>query len=201
MPSKTEQIYVWLTALAEKMDAHRCEPLGLVVCGGAALRVLGVLDRPTKDVDVIALSMKNRLAPTTDEFPAGFRECVVEVAEDLGLATDWLNRGPSKLLDMGLPDGWRQRVSAADFGKRLRIYWLGRADLICLKLYAACDDRAKRPEVHADDLRRFKPSYEELDVGVEWLREALPASRYAELSHPLKRLLGYLGHEDLAYYV
>ena len=56
MPPGTEQIVVLLTRLSEKMDAHRCEPLSLVVCGGAALRVLGVMNRPTKDIDVIAIS-------------------------------------------------------------------------------------------------------------------------------------------------
>ena len=42
-----------LTALGERL-AHAAAPCSIVVVGGAAINLLGIVDRPTRDVDVLA---------------------------------------------------------------------------------------------------------------------------------------------------
>ena len=54
-----------LTLLGEKLGFDRAEPVSLVVCGGSSLIALGLVDRTTKDVDVLALMGEHgRLLPS-----------------------------------------------------------------------------------------------------------------------------------------
>ena len=202
MLSNAEHISRALQALAEKMDDHGCQPTGLIVCGGAALNVAGLVARPTRDVDILAIGRERsgRIELETPDLPPDLRRCVSEVAVDLRLPSSppWLNTGPRRLLERELPAGIEKRLRREDFGPRLRVYWLARVDLVCLKLFAAADDRARRNEVHAADLAAMGPTYDELDGAVEWLRKQ---REYEELKPSLHRLLIHMGHEDLAYYL
>ncbi|TMD63117.1 MAG: hypothetical protein E6I84_16235, partial [Chloroflexi bacterium] len=49
-----------LSALQEQLAASDAS-YGLVVIGGSALQALGLVDRPTRDVDVVALSLGSTL--------------------------------------------------------------------------------------------------------------------------------------------
>jgi len=200
MLSNAEQVKRLLRALSEKMESHRCRPVGLVVCGGAAMNVAGLVERPTRDIDVLATA-EDRLGGTElrpAELPDDLRECVRQVAQEFGLPAGWLNPGRRELFGKGLPEGISTRLQREDFGPRLRIYWTGREDLISLKLLAAADERADRTEVHMQDLAAMRPSFEELDKAVDWIRNH---EAFEEMKPSLKRLLIHMGHEDLAYYV
>jgi hypothetical protein len=188
-----------LMALGEKMQERGLQPVDLVVCGGAALNVLGLVCRPTRDVDVLAFFGATGLKEI-EELPLDLRECAAEVAEDFGEKPNWLNDGPRKLFQQGLPEGMRERLIRETFGPCLRVYWTSRIDLICMKVYAASDDMGERQQVHIADLKQLnpKPSEEELNRAIEWRRK-LP--KFDEHSIVLKQLLSELGHEDLAYYV
>jgi len=70
------------------------------VIGGAGLLALGVIDRPTRDIDVVALRGPEGLEPA-DPLPAALVAASDRVAQVLGLAPDWLNAGPAALLGLG----------------------------------------------------------------------------------------------------
>jgi hypothetical protein len=197
MATGQEDIRRLLRALSEKMDFYACQPLGIVVCGGAALNVMGVLDRPTRDVDVIALAStgKGPLRLSEATFPEEVRRCVHEVAADFGESQAWLHCGPAEIFRKGLPQGMEQRLSREDIGSRLRVYWVSRLDLICMKLYAAAS-RSARPEPHAADLRALRPDGQQLERAREW---ALTQDDSEEFKQELRRTLIDMGHSDLAY--
>jgi hypothetical protein len=46
-----------LSALGEQLEEIASKPLELLVCGGSALNVLGLVQRATKDVDVLVTSI------------------------------------------------------------------------------------------------------------------------------------------------
>jgi len=49
-PGNLKEIF---TALDRQIEVHGGSPIGLVVCGGTALAALGLVNRTTKDVDVM----------------------------------------------------------------------------------------------------------------------------------------------------
>ena len=94
-------------------DAGRhCE---LVAVGGSALLALGLITRPMKDVDIVAVADGGRLR-TADPLPRELLGDRDRVARDFDLADDWINAGPTGLLELGLPEGfsagWRRETSA-----------------------------------------------------------------------------------------
>lgn len=89
-----------LTALGELL-ATEGEEVYLVAVGGAALRLLGLIDRTTSDVDVIArLPDASGSVSSPDPLPPAVVRAAAAVARDLDLPADWLNteiaapRGP-----------------------------------------------------------------------------------------------------------
>ena len=98
---------------------------------------LGLLEWPTKDLDVVAL-VTDDTYQSADPHPEDLQSAAVEVANALGLAHDWLNPGPTSLLDLGLPKGFRERATIRRFGN-LIVHLASRYDQICFKLYAATD--------------------------------------------------------------
>ena len=205
MNSGTKQIKNVLRALGEKITFHRCEPIGLVVCGGAALSVADIISRPTQDVDIVALAEVAifdggtvKLLQAPDVLPESLRICAAEVARDFDLDSSWLNVGPRRLFDNPLPNGIEGRLTVEEFGTHLRVCWLGRQDLISLKLYAASDDRGPRQDQHIADLMQLRPSFDEADAAVDWIREH---PDFEEKKLVLKDVLSSMELDDLAYYV
>ncbi|MDD2708547.1 MAG: DUF6036 family nucleotidyltransferase [Verrucomicrobiae bacterium] len=82
--------------LAGRLDLARSEPVRLVVCGGSALLAMGLRQRTTKDVDVVALMNARRTLINPDPLPVDLLEAAAQVARDLGLFDNWLNNGPSR---------------------------------------------------------------------------------------------------------
>ena len=85
-----------LRALGEILAALG-ERVGIVVLGGAALNLLGVVERLTTDVDVLALGHPGRRSRLSrpDPLPPVLVSAVERVARDLGLSPDWLNAAVS----------------------------------------------------------------------------------------------------------
>ena len=135
-----------LVLLGAALEAENAGSFDLAVIGGAALNVLGLCFRPTRDVDVVALlehddADNTRLAssrPLPDALLAAGRE----VTRALGIADDWLNDGPTDLLDHGLPRGFEGRLMRRSYGSRLTVRFASRQDLIALKAYAVLSSRA-----------------------------------------------------------
>jgi hypothetical protein len=139
----------------------------IVAVGGGGLLLLGVIRRPTKDLDALAVveAGEYRLArPLPDEL----REAVEDTASVLNLAKDWLNPGPTDQLKQGLPAGFRDRTTQHDFGG-LVVHLAGRFDQICFKLYAAADtDPGSK---HVQDLIELDPTPEEIREAARWVKE------------------------------
>jgi hypothetical protein len=93
-----------LQALGEQLAARKAS-YELVVIGGSALQARGLVDRPTRDVDVVARIDAGRLV-TAEPLPAPLVEARDRVARDFSLPERWLNADPSDLLRLGLPDGF-----------------------------------------------------------------------------------------------
>ena len=53
---------------------------------------------------------------TAEPLPAYLVEAVVRVSEILNLPNDWLNNGPAAQFDMGLPEGFSERLTKDTIG-------------------------------------------------------------------------------------
>lgn len=154
-------------ALAMRLEANESGPYEIVVCGGSALILTGVVLRTTRDVDVVALGSEEGLS-SPDPLPEALALAARETAEDLGLPMDWLNNGPSRgvggLFQMGLPDGLDARLTTRTYGSCLTVHFIGRLDQIHFKLYAAAD----RGGYHIEDLLALNPTDNELVLAARW---------------------------------
>jgi hypothetical protein len=182
-PDSTERI---LRALGEQL-ALRGERFELVVIGGSALLALGLVERPTRDVDIVALRSNGGLEDA-DPLPQGLRVAGDLVARDFSLEPDWLNSGPTKLLDFGFPEGFADRLERRDYGSCLVVHFASRLDQIHFKLYAAVDEGG--PGKHEADLKALAPTETELVAAARWSRSHDPSDGYAQ---ELRGALGFLG--------
>ena len=166
----------------------------LVVCGGSALIVLGLVPRTTKDVDVVALMKDGELIDPAP-LPEPLVQAAREVAEDLGLPAEWLNNGPSSgeggLFQLGLPEGFAQRLHPERFGGNLTVYFVDRTDQVHFTLFASADSGS----YHIEDLRALSPSSDELLAAARWTMTHDVSEGYEMI---LKQLLRNLGHDDIA---
>jgi hypothetical protein len=158
-----------LAALADQLDYISDEAVELVVCGGSALLALGLVDRATRDVDILALARtdaQQRIELFQDEpLPVAVVEAARLVARDLRLPDDWLNSKPADLLTSGLPDGFENRLHTRRYGRKLTVHFADRRDQICLKLYAIVNGGPAR---HVDDLAALLPSDDEIETAARW---------------------------------
>lgn len=128
-----------------------------IVVGGAALAIMGIIQRETQDCDIL-----------DPKIPDQIKEIAKEFATDMNrqggfLKENWLNNGPISLRD-DLPVGWENRVQEIYKGKALILFSLGRADLLKAKIFAYCDREQDR-----GDCIKLNPSREELLELKEWL--------------------------------
>jgi hypothetical protein len=183
-----EQVDRLLDALSEQLErtGSRFE---LVVVGGSALLALGLIARPTKDVDVVALRETGVLRKAAP-LPVDLRDARDRVARDFGLPEEWLNPGPASLIDFGLPEGFLDRVQSRRFGPALTVHFASRLDQIHFKLYALVDQGAGK---HEQDLRALSPTAGELVQAARWTMTHDASPGFREM---LERALRYLGVED-----
>ena len=124
-----------------------------IVIGGAALALLGIITRTTRDVDLLISSI-----------PPIIQRHAKEFAKIHGLAETWLNNAPESLKNE-LPAGWESRIQRIYQGRSLTLWTLERQHLIISKLYAACDRDAD--DFH--DLLAMKPNEKELYDATDWV--------------------------------
>lgn len=177
-----------LDALGAQL-AHAGAAYDLVVVGGSGLLALGLVTRPTRDVDVVALREDDTLRPI-DPLPEALRIARDRVARDFRLPEDWLNAGPASLLDFGLPEGFLGRAQRRDHGTALTVWYASRFDQIHFKLYATVDQGAGK---HETDLRAMDPTDEELLAAARWTRTHDPSAGYRMV---LGQVLAALGVDD-----
>jgi hypothetical protein len=127
------------------------------IIGGAALLVLRITDRQTKDVDCIFPLIPSEIKRASVDFA---KEC-----EDLKIDADWFNNGPQSILD-NLPHDWVKRTQPLYIGENLQLTPLGRSDFIKTKLFAFCD----RTDPDFSDLIKLKPTEKELNSSIDWVK-------------------------------
>ena len=153
-----------------------------VIIGGAALNILEISSRTTKDVDCLDPEIPTEIKVASQKF--------AEQREDLGLDVNWLNNGP-ETLKVDLPKGWRQRVELLYLGKAVYLEVLGRPDLLKSKLFAYCD----RTSPDFEDLKSLKPSMQELADALDWVKardtNSLWPSHVEKAFSVLRKALGY----------
>jgi hypothetical protein len=152
-----------LRALGEVLEARRLA-YDMVAVGGSSLMLLGLLERPTRDLDIVALVESGQYLKASP-MPQPLIDAAVDVGETLGIGQGWLNAGPTALLDFGLPPGFAERVETRLY-RTLTLRLASRADQICLKLYAAVDQGPRSK--HYEDLLHLAPSTDELLFAARW---------------------------------
>ena len=149
---------------------HYLEALGLhfrgVVIGGAALNLLGLVSRTTRDCDILDPVLPTDVLAAASAFAAERRR-LGEILDD-----GWLNNGPASLV-RELPSGWRDRLAPAFAGQALVLTTLGRADLLRSKLLALCDRGIDLADClalapAAGELAALLPWVEEQDLNPAW---------------------------------
>jgi hypothetical protein len=160
-----EQLNEALSLLSERLRLPGGEPQELVVCGGSSLIARGFVARVTRDVDVIARRVRGQELISAKPLPEFLLEAAARVAADLGLPPNWLNNGPADLFEMGLPEGFSERLEPRTYGTHLTVWFIGRLDQIHFKLYAAADRGGGR---HVNDLQALNPTDDELLAAARW---------------------------------
>lgn len=184
-----EQLEAALSALGELLAARRVR-YEVVLVGGGNLILRGLITRPTtKDLDILGERSLDLIRPLRP-MPEPLRDAVMDVGRAFGLANDWLNVGPESLLDLGLPDGFLERLERRDFGG-LVVWLAGRYDMVCFKLYAAVDQGPRSR--HYQDLVELRPNSNDLLGAARWASTHDPSPGFRSL---LVETLRALGEED-----
>lgn len=162
----------------------------LLIVGGSGLQLLGIIRRPTRDIDVIAIRQGGTFLKASG-LPAVLKAAIERVRRVVDLPDDWINLGPASVMDHGLPQGYEDRLHQRVFGS-LTLHILGRLDMICLKLHAAID-RGEPNGKHAQDLRALEPTKEDLVFAAKWAMTQDPSAGFREV---LCRALNDMGVTD-----
>ncbi|MBK5222029.1 MAG: hypothetical protein JJE52_03960 [Acidimicrobiia bacterium] len=174
--------------------AERGQNVGLLVVGGSSLLLLGYVERPTADVDVVGLASPTGYVKA-DRLPQFLADAVGEVGRALGVGDRWLNVGPAALIDFDLPGGTADRVTVRRYGS-LEVHLPAREDPICFKLDALVDQGPRSK--HMDDLRALGPSPDELVTAAQRTRTHDPSVGFlGELREPLALFEVVVGDGDL----
>jgi hypothetical protein len=170
-------------AAFDRYLADRGLALEAVVVGGAALNLLGVITRQTRDCDILH-------PPLPDAVVAAARAFAAELTAAGGkLKEDWLNNGPSSLAKL-LPAGWELRLQEAFSGQVLILRSLHRSDLLRSKLFALCDRG-----LDLQDCIALAPTPAELAEATTWLEpQDLNPGWPAHVRATLADLARRLGH-------
>ena len=166
-----------LTLVGELLAAEGHE-YAVTILGGAALNLLGIVERATTDVDILAFATPwsgdhapayARLHEPPEPIPEPLARAARTVARDLNLDPDWLNTGPALQWRAGLPPALETRVR----WRRYTSLWVGvvdRYDLVFFKLFAAANSIGPK-SVHYQDLLALSPSVTELDAATSRVRQ------------------------------
>lgn len=154
------------------------EKRSFTICGGASLYLQGIVNRTTRDIDIVGAEIDDIL-----------KEAALLVANDMGLKPKWLNSEP-KSLALDMKSGWENRIFSIYEESNLKVYSISRSDMIFAKFYAYCD-RQKDIE----DLVSLKVTIEELNEAAEFTKpkdgHPLWSKHVDEQAKKLKKRLGY----------
>lgn len=179
-----------LAALGRKLEKRGTGPVSLLICGGSALNISGLLARATADVDVLGGTGEHG---ELREMPDWIFACAEEVAGELGLEAGWLNDAAASVSAVGLPAGILSRATRRSCGRLMEIAIASRMDLIALKCFAALDPKVGRK--HLGDLVDLNPTHEEMSFAGDWLLNRQTSPEFRDM---VRRLCEVLGHSDLA---
>ena len=190
---RSEQIESSLRLLGERLALSNLGPYRLVVCGGATLITRSLISRQTtKDVDIVAFIDAAGHVVSPDPLPKDLLREAELVGKDLDLPPDWLNNGPNRdpggLFQGGLPAGFKDRLSRQEFGPSLTVFFVGRFDQICFKVFAAVDQGTGR---HVDDLCELHPTSDEIKTAAFWAMTHDPSEGFRQVLTSMLRKLGY----------
>ncbi len=177
-----------LSLLWGDLLAHRGHEIEVAAIGGGSLLLLGLIERSTKDLDLVGLVVRERLVKPVP-LPPALREAADDVAQLMKLSPGWLNAGPASLLDLGLPDGFLERTVRRNYGG-LTVRLASRYDQVCFKLYAAADDSPRGK--HFADLKELAPAADELRAAARWVTTHDPSEGFRLI---LSQVLAVLGVE------
>lgn len=179
--------------LDDFLTAGNSAPVWLVVGGGSALLVQRLSTRQTRDVDVMALREWEGNVVSAYPLPEAVKQAASRVAGELRLDPDWPN-GAASLhgFDLSLLPAWFwQELDTREYGRNLKISFIGRKGLILLKLAAALDRDQRRD---LEDLASLRPTAPETEESLRWVL----ANLHEAPTHPkLPTLLREIGHADL----
>ena len=130
-----------------------------VVIGGSALGLMGVIELPTRDFDILVPELPSAIVAAARDFAKVQRKAGGDLLDD------WFNNGPIQLANV-LPTGWRARVQRIFDGQVLVRSTLGKPDLLKSKPFALCDRGTDLPDCVA-----LGPTAEELAECVPWLEQ------------------------------
>ncbi len=183
-----------LRVLGRRLE-ERGTSLDVVIVGGAALMLGGHHQRPSEDVDVLAVVDGEQWSG-----PRPLPEDLVRDVRTIGMALglpvdathgqDWFNAGPAMLIQMILPDGMPDRCTTEQF-HALTVRVPHRKDLIALKLLSASGmTLRRRREVDLTDLRTLQPTPDEwahaISFSLRW--NGLPDAFEVDLLPTLQEL-------------
>lgn len=169
--------------------ASRGQDYDIVLIGGGALLLLGLIDRPTRDLDIVSRIEGERWVEG-EPMPGPLAQAIADVASALDLRDHWLNAGPTSLLRFGLPGGFADRVVTQRYGA-LTVRLAGRVDQVAFKLYAAVDQGPRSK--HFKDLRLLSPTRDELLGAARWCQTHDTSEPFRDM---LLQALAALGIED-----
>lgn len=161
----------------------------IVTVGGGSLLLLGLISRPTGDLDVFAFIEAGNYVKSA-VLPVDLADAARATARVVGIREDWINAGPAALLDFGLPAGFANRTVQRQYGG-LVVHVAGRRDQVFLKLYAAVDQGPNSK--HFQDLVALRPSRDELLDAGRWTLTHDPSVGFRG---ELVKTLASLGIED-----
>jgi hypothetical protein len=183
------QIQAALSRVGRRLALADAGEYALLICGGSALNLAGLVDRPTRDVDVLGLVKGKKTLVLAEILPEEVLRAAQWVAADLSLPDDWLNDSAFAIHWLGLPAGILKRADRCEFGPCLKVYVMGRQDQVALKLYAALDRQKGRR--HLQDLDAIDPTPAEMEFAVHWLLNRKTSPEFRRAIRKISNALGF----------
>lgn len=179
-----------LRALGTALEQQGAEPVDIVVCGGMALILQGIVDRRTRDIDALGLVVEENgvLVLRKPFMGPDFQAAVERIGTVYGEGKHWLSFAARILHDTKLPDDLIERAEMRRYGTRLKVRLCSRYDMIHLKMWGAVNRGARDIE----DLVEIRTTEAEAGAAAAWcLSEGCQRST-------LLIVLERIGHGELA---
>jgi Nucleotidyltransferase of unknown function (DUF6036) len=155
-----------LQALGEVLDEQQ-EKTDLLVCGGMALVLQNMSERPTRDIDAMGQVVERNgdLELHKPVLSRSLRDAIERVGILYGRGRNWLNTAAILLHDeTALPEGMVERAEVREYGGCLVIRLCSRQDMVSLKMWAAVGRSG--PDI--EDLKEMGVTEEEVLEGYKW---------------------------------